>query len=266
MKLGDVASVTISPTQDVVRHDAVSRTIDVTAELSGRDADAVASEIKDRLATVQFPLEHHAELLRDYAGRQADRRWFIAVAAAVAIGVFLLLQAALMSWRLALVAFVALPAGVSGCLVAVLLTGRTLSLGAAVGVFGVVCLSARSCLTLLHRFQSLERHTELSRVDAAQQGTRELVVPVAMTAVGVGLILLPFVASGTIAGLEIVHPMAIAVLGGLVTSTMYNLLVVPALYASGASLSERGDAFLDVIDLEPLSTVERTPEPSTVQK
>ena len=98
--LGQVANVRIKPALSVIRHDAVSRSIDVTADVGGRDYDAVMADVNERLAQVQFPLEYHAEVLGDQADARAVERRVLGVAAIAAVLVLLLLQAAFASWRL----------------------------------------------------------------------------------------------------------------------------------------------------------------------
>ena len=78
VRLGQVADVKIVGTPSTISHDAVSRRVDVTAQVSGRDLDAVLDDVRDRLATVKFPLEYHAEVLEDVAEDQADQRDLIA--------------------------------------------------------------------------------------------------------------------------------------------------------------------------------------------
>ncbi|OLB80156.1 MAG: hypothetical protein AUI14_07680 [Actinobacteria bacterium 13_2_20CM_2_71_6] len=123
VRLKDVASVRIKPNVSVIKHDGVSRRIDVTADVRGRDVDAVVADIRNRLKGVDFPLEYHAEVLGGYADRAAARNQLLGLTLAALIGVFLLLQAAFGSWRLAALLFVTLPVAVVGGVVAALLDG-----------------------------------------------------------------------------------------------------------------------------------------------
>src|SRR6185436_5336578 len=70
VRLGDVAEVRIVPSLSIIRHDAVKRYLDVTADVRGRNLGAVAADINSSLKQIQLPLEYHAELLDDYAGQQ----------------------------------------------------------------------------------------------------------------------------------------------------------------------------------------------------
>ena len=102
VRLGDVATVQVAPAPTVIKHDNISRSLDVTAQVAATSGD-VTSEVGRRVAALPMPTEYHAEVLAD-AQAQLDLRWRIAgLALAVAIGIFLLLQAAFSSWRSAAV-------------------------------------------------------------------------------------------------------------------------------------------------------------------
>ena len=152
-------------------------------------------------------------------------------AVAAAIGVFLLLQAAFRSWRLAILAFLALPAALVGGVLAAFAGGGLTSLGSMAGLLAVFAIAARNGVLLINHYQHLEQHEgEVFGIELVLRGARERLAPILITAIATGLALLPFVVLGDIAGLEIVHPMAIVILGGLVTSTLLSLFVIPALY------------------------------------
>jgi Cu/Ag efflux pump CusA len=231
VRLKDVASVTVAATPNVIRHQGVSRFVDVGADVRGRGIGGVAGEVKARLQSVKFPFEYHAEVLGDYAQGDAAQRRFIAVCIAAAIGILMLLQAALASWRLAAMVAAVLPAALAGGLVAVWADGGTVSLGSVVGFFAVFAIATRNCLLLIRCYQRLSGETsDKSTVDIAVWGTQQRLAPIATSAVGGMLVLLPFVLFGHRPGYEIAHPLAVVVIGGLVTSTLVGLLVVPALY------------------------------------
>jgi CzcA family heavy metal efflux pump len=232
VRLGEVAEVRIAPTPTVIQHDAISRRIDVVANVhSGRDQGAVVREVNRRLQDVKFPLEYHAELKGEYVERQAAQKRILDVAIAAALGIFLLLQAAFRSWRLALVAFVTLPMALVGGVLAAFAGGSILSLGALIGFLALLGVTARSGILLLKHYQHLEQHGgEPFGPGLVLRGTREQCAPIVMTATTIGVALVPLMLFGAMAGIEIVHPMAIVILGGLVTSTLLTLFVVPALY------------------------------------
>jgi Cu/Ag efflux pump CusA len=229
--LAELADVRIVPTPISIKHDSVSRYIDVFVDVSGRDLSSIAADIRSRLQSVEFPYEFHAEVLGASPEELAAQQTLIGVVVAAVIGIFLLLQAAYGSWRLAFVALVTLPTALAGGLLAALLGGGILSLGSLFGLFTVLGIAVRNGLVMINHFQQLEQDEgETFGPELVLRGARERLGPVLMTALTTGLALLPFVVLGNIAGNEIIHPMAVVILGGLVTSTLLTLFILPALY------------------------------------
>jgi CzcA family heavy metal efflux pump len=238
VRLGDVADVRIVPNLNVIEREAVSRRLDVEASVVDRDPVAVAAEVDRRLDEIQWPLEYHAEVLGNYAERQAARNRLLAFALAAAVATFLLLQACFGSWRLATLAFLALPTALAGGVLAAALSGM-LSLGSLAGFLAILGIAARQGIMLIKHCQQLERQEgETFGPGLVLRGAREQFAPILITAITTAAAFLPLVLFGDIAGLEIAHPMAVVVLGGLVTSTLLSLFVVPALYLSLGSSPE----------------------------
>jgi Cu/Ag efflux pump CusA len=223
--------VEVLPKPTVIRHESVASYLDVTADVSGRGVGDVVSEIDGLLDGIEFPLEHHAELLGGHAERQADLTGLIGVAIAAIIAIFLLLQAAVRSWRLAVLAFATLPLAVAGGLAAVLLTGGTLTIGSVLGLVAVVGIVARAVVPLIRRFQTLERVDGVSfGPDLVVRGTGESLTPTLIAAAATAVLFAPIAVAGGVSGLEIVQPMAVVVLGGLFATALLSLFVVPILY------------------------------------
>jgi len=232
VRLKDVADVRIAPTATEIHRDMAARRIDVTANVRGRDLAAVAAQIERGMKAVQFPLEYRAELLGEYAERLAaqDRVRTFAIAAAIAI--LLLLQAFFRSWRLAAAVFVTLPmALVGGVLMAFVADDGLLSLGSIAGFVALLGIAVRSGTTLVGHYRRLEqRDGGAFGAELVERGTREWSAPILMTAITMALAVVPLAVSGNIAGLEILRPMAVVILGGLVTTTLLSLVGVPAMY------------------------------------
>jgi len=230
VRLKEVAELRIAPTPTVIHHEALSPRIDVVANAQGRDLGSVGRDVAQRLKDVKFPLEYRAELLGEYAERQAAQTRMRSFAIAAAIGIFLLLQAAFGNWRLAALVFLTLPMALVGGVLAAL-AGGGITLGSLVGFLALVGIAARNGITLIDHYQHLERHEgEPFGPELVRRGTRERVAPILMTAVATALALIPLVLLGDVAGLEVVRPMVLVILGGLVTSTWLALAVLPALY------------------------------------
>ncbi len=231
VRLGDVAEVEVAPTAAVIKHQDLSRSLDVTASVEGRSVEDVSADVQAAIGGLAFPLEYHAELVGDSAERTDATQRAIAIAIAAAIGVFLLLQAAIASWRLATVAFVVLPLAVAGCLLATLATVHVFSLGSLAGCVATYVLSVRMGLTLLRHCQQLQRGSG-DPLDSAlvRRASRERLVPIVTTTVAIAVGMLPFAIAGGIAGNEIVRPMADAIIGGDIATALLAVFVVPVLY------------------------------------
>lgn len=228
--LGDVADVRIRPNPTVITREAVSRAIDVTANVSGRGLGAVIEDVETGLRTIDFPLEYHAELLHDAAQRQVDAQRMLLIAVAAAIGALLLLQATFGSWRLASLLFLTAPVALSGGLVGAVVGDRTASVATVGGLFAVLFITLRHGVLLFKRYRQLERNGGDLGSRLILQGARERFAPTVTTVVATIATLLPLVILGADAGAEILRPMAFVVIGGLVTSTTLTALVLPALY------------------------------------
>jgi Cu/Ag efflux pump CusA len=231
VRLADVASVTIVPSPNVIEREGQSRKIDVSANVEGRDLGSVARDVEAALQTVDFPLGYHAEVRGEYAERQAaEQQLFLAGIVAV-IAIFFLLATSFENLRLAILTFFTLPWALVGGLLAAYFSGGILSLGSLVGLLTILGIATRNGIMMISHFQHLEeKEGEPFGPALVMRGARERIAPIMMTALTTGLALVPLAIAGNIPGHEIEHPMAIVILGGLVTSTLLNLLVVPTLY------------------------------------
>lgn len=237
VRLAEVADVRIAAAPAVLKHEAIAPYVDVVANVSGRDLGSVADEVDDVLDKMPFPLEHNPKLLGEYAERQAVEERILSIAIAALLGIFLLLQACFASWRLALIGFLALPAAIAGGVLAVLVTGATISLGSLVGFIAVLGIAARNGLLLIMHYQGLERDGMPFGRELVMRGARERLVPIVASAAALFAALAPIAVLGRVAGLELLHPMAIVIFGGVAAATAVTLFVIPALYlAAGGSM------------------------------
>ena len=246
VQLQDVAHVRLVPTPNAISREAFSRTITVGANVEGRDLGSVVQELQQDLTSVEFPLGVHAEVLGEYAERQAAQSRLLLFAAVAVIGIFLILLASFGSVRLATLAFVTLPmALVGGVLAAYYIGGGIISIGSLVGFFTVLGIVARNGIMMVSHYEHLEEHEGMTfGPELVARGSRERLAPILMTALTTGLALVPLVLSGNLPGEEIEYPMSIVILGGLITTTLLNLFVLPSLYLrfGKARRAEPGDA------------------------
>ncbi|MEJ2205200.1 MAG: efflux RND transporter permease subunit [Gemmatimonadota bacterium] len=232
VRLGDVADVRIAPAVTVIHRDGAARSLDVAANVDGRGVAEVAADVERAIDAVNFPLEYRAELLGEYAEHLAAQRRVTGFAVVGSIMILLLIQAFAHSWPMAFAFFLTLPmALLGGVLVALMMGGGTVSIASLAGLLLVFSLAVRNGTVLIGRCQQLEGQGMAFGPDLVRQATRERVGPILTTAVATALVFLPFVLFGNVAGLELAAPMAAVVLGGLVTSTLYGVMAVPAMYA-----------------------------------
>jgi CzcA family heavy metal efflux pump len=231
VQLQQVADVRVAPTPNHIERELQSRRIDVGANVEGRDLASVVDEVEDRVDGVKFPREYHAEVLGESTELNAAQDRLLVFGIAAAIAIFLLLHAAFGSLRLAILTFLLLPMALVGGVLAVWLGDGVLSLGSLVGFLTVFGIAARNGILMISHFQHLERHEgEAFGPGLVLRGATERLAPILMTASATGLALVPLAVPGAIPGHEIEHPMAIVILGGLVTATLLNLFVLPSLY------------------------------------
>ncbi|HSO68975.1 MAG TPA: efflux RND transporter permease subunit [Arachnia sp.] len=227
IRLSEVADITTVDVPERIDRDAVARRVDVVADLNGlttADAAAAAQQAVDGIA---FPLEHHAEVLISSTAEELNLAAVIGFALAAVLATFLILQAAVQSWKVGALAFLALVAAVAGGVLVALVIGG--SLGAWAGMLALVGIAARTILLFIED-RSLSG-SAAGAVDAARQ-----LAAVLGTALGVALLSLPAAFMGAVPGLELIQPLALVVLGGLVTTTAVALLL-PGLAPSAPALA-----------------------------
>jgi CzcA family heavy metal efflux pump len=230
-RLGDVADVQIVPVPNTIAHDATTRKLDVLIDLApGADLAQVSASVASRVHALALPAGHHAEILGEGAARSAARTRLFSIAALALVGIFLVLLADFRSARLALIVFSSLPFALVGGVVAAAF-GGVVSLGTLIGLVAVIGIAARNGIMLVSHFRHLESEGMPFGPELVARGARERLLPILMTALATGLALVPVALGGQTAGHEIEHPMAVVILGGLVSSTLLTLLVTPALYA-----------------------------------
>ena len=231
--LGDVADVEVVPAPNEIKRENASRRIDVTCNVRGRDLGAVAREIQDRVTTLPFARGYHPEILGEYAARQESTRRLLLLAGFSVLGILVLLQVDFQSARLTTMVALTLPFALIGGVAAAFLGGGVLSIGSLVGFVTVLGIAARNGIMLVSHYRHLEVEEGMSfGVPLVLRGAEERLAPILMTASCAALALLPLVISGNIPGHEIEFPMAVVILGGLVTSTTLNLFLLPVLYAA----------------------------------
>lgn len=229
--LGDVAEIEIVPAPNEIKHEKASRKIDITCNVKGRDLGSVAREIEDAVKKLEFQQGYFPEFIGEYAARVESQQRLLALSVLSLIGIVLLLHVDFRSWRLTAIVFFSIPFALVGGVAGVMLDNGVMSLGSLVGFVTVLGIAARNGIMLVSHYRHLEEEEgEPFGPALVRRGSEERLVPILMTVLATGLALVPLVWGGNLPGHEIEYPMAVVILGGLVTSTMLNLFLLPPIY------------------------------------
>jgi CzcA family heavy metal efflux pump len=229
--LGKVAAVAIAPTPSQIIRVNGTRMQEVDANISGTDLRTAAGEVQSLLKTFKLPAGYTASLQGESVERASAQQRLEWLGLAALIVILLLLQAAFRSWRLALMLLITLPIALVGGVLAAWGVLGTITLGALVGFFTVLGIAARNGILMIAHFKHLEEEEGVPfGRDLVVRGASERLSPILMTALATALALVPLIIYGDQPGQEIEYPMAIVILGGLATSTLLNLFVLPSLY------------------------------------
>jgi len=229
--LKDVATVKVHAEPAAITHDDVLRDVEVTAQVTG-DPGSVAATVRSRIAAMPMPYEYHAEVSGNATVKQADLLRTLAYGGVALVGIFLLIQAAVASWRRAALLLVSLPLSVVGGVLLAPLAGGIWSTGSLAGLLAVFALAIRSAVMLGRRISDEEQAGGLTGSAAVLTASRERAVPLLQTVLLTVAVLLPAAVVGSRAGLEFLHPLAVTMLGGLVSLLVVQGYVLPALLAT----------------------------------
>ena len=231
VRLRDVADVVVVPMQNEIKRESASRRLDISCNVQGRDLGAVAAEIEEKVRALKYEPGYYPKFLGEEAARKESSQRLYALGALAMLGVLLVIYSDFASWRLTLIVAFTLPFALVGGGVGVSLTGGVLSLGSLVGFVTVLGIAARNGIMLVSHYRHLEDHEgEAFGPGLVERGSEERLAPILMTALATGLALLPLVVSGQKPGHEVEYPLAIVIMGGLITSTVLNLFFLPSLY------------------------------------
>jgi CzcA family heavy metal efflux pump len=226
-----LAAIQIEQRPNVINREDTSRRLVVQCNVSGGDVVGVTRAVERRLREgITLPQGYHLEVGGEYREQLSTRHELLFLGAAALLGMFLLLYADFHSLRSSLLVLVSLPLAFIGAVWAVVLSGASLSLGSLVGFLALLGITVRNGIMLVSHYRHLEEADMLFGPELIMQGSLHRLTPILMTALVAALGLLPLAVSGELAGQEIEHAMAVVILGGLFTSTVLNLFVVPAMY------------------------------------
>lgn len=229
--LGQVADVRLDQGPNTINRENVQRRIIVQANVAGRDLGGVVDDVRAAIAShVTLPQGYYLQFGGQFESQQKASRQILLLSLVAIGGIFLLLYLALGSSRSALLVMANLPLALIGGVVMVFLSGGTLSVASLVGFITLFGIATRNGIMLVTHYRHLMVEEGVGFRHAIVQGSMERLSPILMTALVTGVGLIPLALGVGEPGKEIQQPMAVVILGGIVTSTFLNMVVIPALY------------------------------------
>jgi len=231
--LSQLATVKRETGPNTINRENVSRRIVIQANVEGRDLNSVVTELQSKMKPQQtdWPRGYYLEYGGQFQSQQSAMARILLIGVFTIIGIFLVLNVALKSWGLALQVMVNLPLALVGGVIAVFMTGGVLSVASMVGFITLFGIATRNGIMMLSHYDHLMKEEgETFSQDMIVRGTLERLSPVLMTALAAAFGLLPLALSQGEPGKELLQPIAVVILGGLVSSTLLDQIVTPALF------------------------------------
>lgn len=245
--LRQVADIRQTSGRFQVSHQRGQRLQTVTANVVGRDVASFAAEAESRLAAIELPPGAYLELSGEAAARSEAQDALLRNAAVAGVGILLLLAVITRNWRNLLLVVVNLPFALIGGVAAIYLTDGIVSLGSMVGFVTLFGITLRNSIMMVSHYEHLAVVEGVSwGRDTAIRGAADRLVPIIMTSLVTALGLLPLALGADDPGREVEGPMAIVILGGLLSSMALNLLLLPALALRFGRFKRTEDAFADM--------------------
>jgi CzcA family heavy metal efflux pump len=228
--LSHLASILVEPGPNTISRENVQRKIVVQANVAGRDLGSTVADVERAVTgSVSFPPEYHVEYGGQFEAQEESTRTLGVLSLLSIAAIFLILFAEFRSMRTAALVMANLPLALIGGVAAVLLTGGVVSIASLVGFVTLFGIATRNGILLVAHYRQLLGEGVPFR-EAIVRGSLERLSPILMTALTAGLALIPLALGGGEPGNELQTPMAIVILGGLLSATALNMIVVPALY------------------------------------
>lgn len=217
---------------NMILRENIQRRIVISCNVAGRDLGSVIQDIRSVVErSAPMPAGYRVEYGGQFESQQSASERLLVLSIGVVVGLFLLLVLAFGRPRDAILIMLNLPLALVGGVAGVFLAGGVLSVASMVGFITLFGIATRNGIMLVSHIQHLMNEEGVTDFrEAVERGARQRVVPILMTAMAAGLALIPLALGGGKAGSEIQTPMAIVILCGLTTSTLLNMIVVPAFY------------------------------------
>lgn len=225
-----VTDISLVDGPSLVNREQGRRRILVTCNAEERDVASVVRNIQARVKeNVRLPDGYHVEFAGEFQAKAEAQQRLLLLGAASLVGIFVLLYLDFRSTKLSAMVMLSVPLACVGGVAAVYFSGGNVSLGSLVGFVTVFGIAVRNGILLISNYQHLQAEVPFGR-ELILRGSVERLSPILMTAATTALAILPLVISGNLPGHEIEHPMAIVIMGGLLSSTFLTLFVLPVVY------------------------------------
>ena len=232
LPIKQLADVRIDQGPNTINRENVQRRIIIQSNVAGRDLGSVIDDIRKRIShDVALPEGYFVQYGGQFEAQEEAARKITTMSIVAVAGIFFLLYLALKSARLALLVMANLPLALIGGVVMVFISGGTLSIASLIGFITLFGIATRNGIMLISHYQHLIEHEGVGFRESIVQGSLERLSPILMTALVTGVGLIPLALGVGTPGKEIQQPMAVVILGGIVTSTLLNMIVIPALYS-----------------------------------
>ena len=225
--LSDVADIFSSAGPNTISRENAQRKLVVSANAQGRDLRSVVNDMRQSIETnVKLPDGYRIEYGGQFESEASASRLLLGLSVVSIVVILLLLYLQFRSWKQSVVVLLNLPLALIGGVLALVVTGGVVSIPAIIGFISLFGMATRGGMLLVDRYNELARHG-LSRREVVLRGSLDRLLPILMTALSSGLALIPLALGSSLPGNEIQSPMAQVMLGGLLTSTLLNLIIVP---------------------------------------
>lgn len=228
--LTDVADIRSSSGPNTVSRENVKRKIVISANASGRDLGSVMSDIRTRInEDITLPEGYHVEYGGQFESQQAASRTLLIASLLSILVIFLLLYMEFRNARESGIILLNLPFALIGGVLVLRFTSGEVSIPAIIGFISLFGIATRNGMLLITRYNIL-RDEGMTLRESVLRGSADRMNPILMTALTSALALIPLAMRGDLPGNEIQSPMAIVILGGLITSTLLNFYIIPIVY------------------------------------
>ena len=237
--LSDVADIFSSAGPNTISRENVQRKLVVSANAQGRDLRSVVNDMRQSIETnVKLPDGYRIEYGGQFESEASASRLLLGLSVVSIVVILLLLYLQFRSWKQSVVVLLNLPLALIGGVLALVVTGGVVSIPAIIGFISLFGMATRGGMLLVDRYNELARHG-MSRREVVLRGSLDRLLPILMTTLSSGLALIPLALGSSLPGNEIQSPMAQVMLGGLLTSTLLNLIIVPLM--APLKVKETGD-------------------------